>query len=74
MLNRFINALLIGAALFAVANVAFGLDAVEPVAAWTPHGKRLAMERVKLATKDEMVVVPAGWFVMGSNKKVDRNA
>jgi formylglycine-generating enzyme required for sulfatase activity len=32
------------------------------------------MERVNLATKGEMVVVPAGWFLMGSNKKVDRNA
>ena len=74
MLNRLINALLIGAALFAIANVAFGSDVANIETAWTPEGKRLAVERANLATQDVMIVVPAGWFLMGSDKKVDRNA
>ena len=74
MLNRLINALLFAAALFAVANVAFGSDAADIDTAWTPEGKRLAMERVKRAAQDDMILVPAGWFLMGSDKKVDRNA
>lgn len=41
---------------------------------WTPAGKTLAWERVKLPAHDEMVLIPAGEFLMGSDKKVDRLA
>jgi len=43
--------------------------------AWTEAGKKIAAERVaKWKAKDDMVLVPAGEFVMGSDKKTDRLA
>lgn len=70
-----INALLIGGALFVLARMAWGLDTQDIVIEWTEPGKKLAAERVATwNTKDEMVLVPAGEFVMGSDKKVDRLA
>ena len=50
------------------------LDVSDVTREWTPDGKKLAAERVKLPAHDEMVRVPEGWFLMGSTKKVDRNA
>ncbi len=67
---------------FAVAGLAhmtspitWGLDTQDITVEWTEEGKRLATERVaNWKAKDEMVLVPAGEFVMGSDKKVDRVA
>ena len=50
------------------------LDVADVTREWTPEGKTIAAERVKLSAHDEMVRVPAGPFIMGSDKKVDRNA
>ena len=41
---------------------------------WTREGKELARERAKLPLKAEMVRVPEGWFLMGSDRKRDRMA
>jgi iron(II)-dependent oxidoreductase len=74
-LDWVINALLIAVALFALTRIAWGLDTQDIVVQWTEAGKKIAAERVaNWITKDEMVLVPAGEFVMGSDKKVDRLA
>lgn len=52
----------------------YALDVSDLRPEWTVEGKKLAMERAKLPVKDEMVRVPAGWFLMGSNRKTDRMA
>ncbi len=73
--TRIRQALLIGAAVFALAPVSQALDTQDIVIEWTEAGKQLAQERVaKWKTKDEMVLIPAGEFVMGSDKKKDRLA
>ena len=73
--DRVFDIALAGAALLAVAGVAWGLDTQDITVEWTPAGRQLAMERVKtMPARDEMVLVPAGSFLMGSDKKVDRNA
>ena len=70
-----INAVLIAAALLVMAKVAWGLDTQDIVVEWTESGKKIAMERVaNWKTKDEMVLIPAGEFIMGSDKKTDRLA
>jgi formylglycine-generating enzyme required for sulfatase activity len=53
---------------------AWALDVADVMREWTPEGKKIAAERAKLPAHDEMVTIPAGTFVMGSDKKVDRNA
>ncbi|MBA5871032.1 MAG: SUMF1/EgtB/PvdO family nonheme iron enzyme, partial [Nitrospira sp. CR2.1] len=50
------------------------LDVADVVREWTPEGKKLAMERAKLPAHDEMIRIPAGEFIMGSDKKIDRNS
>lgn len=50
------------------------LDVTDVVRQWTAEGKKLAEERAKLPAQDEMVLVPAGWFIMRSDTKADRNA
>jgi formylglycine-generating enzyme required for sulfatase activity len=55
-------------------SVASALDVSDVTLEWTADGKRIAAERAKLPAMDEMISVPAGWVVMGSDKKVDRNA
>jgi len=56
------------------AGAAWSLDVADIVNEWTPDGKKLALERAKLPTKDDMVGIPAGWFLMGSTRQVDKNA
>ena len=73
--TRLAQALVIGAALFALAPAAGALDTQDIVIEWTEEGKKLAQERVaKWKTKEEMVLIPAGEFLMGSDKKTDRLA
>ncbi|MBI5855267.1 MAG: SUMF1/EgtB/PvdO family nonheme iron enzyme [Nitrospirae bacterium] len=60
--------------ILAMAGIGWALDVADVTREWTADGKRLAAERVKLPAHDEMVRIPAGWFLMGSDKKIDRNA
>ena len=53
---------------------AWALDVADVTREWTPEGKKIATERVELPAHDEMVGIPAGTFIMGSDRKVDRNA
>ncbi len=59
---------------FAASGAVYALDVADVVREWTPAGKKLATERAELPPHDEMVLIPAGPFLMGSDKKVDRNA
>jgi formylglycine-generating enzyme required for sulfatase activity len=68
-----IGAMVIGA-LISVGLTAWALDVADVTREWTPEGKKLAAERAKLPAHDEMVRIPAGTFLMGSDRKVDRNA
>jgi iron(II)-dependent oxidoreductase len=52
----------------------WALDVADVTREWTPEGKKIAAERAKWPAHDEMVKIPAGTFIMGSDKKVDRNA
>ncbi|WP_342346476.1 SUMF1/EgtB/PvdO family nonheme iron enzyme, partial [uncultured Nitrospira sp.] len=54
--------------------MAWGLDVSDIRPEWTEAGKKLALQRAQLPTKEKKVVIPAGWFTMGSNKKIDRQA
>ncbi len=70
-----LNAWLVTATLFIMAPMAWGLDIQDITVEWTEAGKKIAAERVaKWKTKDDMVLVLAGEFVMGSDKKTDRLA
>ncbi|HSN03509.1 MAG TPA: SUMF1/EgtB/PvdO family nonheme iron enzyme [Nitrospira sp.] len=70
-----INAVLVLAALLIMARMAWGLDVQDIVVEWTPEGRQLAEKRVAtIKPKDDMVLVPAGEFIMGSDKKTDRVA
>ncbi len=60
--------------LLSAGGFAQALDVADVVREWTSEGKKLAAERIKLPAHDEMVLIPAGPFLMGSNKKADRNA
>ena len=60
--------------LLGVGGMAHALDVADVTREWTVEGKRLAGERIKLPAHDEMILIPAGPFLMGSDKKVDRNA
>lgn len=69
------NVLLVVAVIFGSAKVVWGLDTQDITVEWTAEGRKIAMERVaSWPMKDETVLVPAGSFLMGSDKKVDRLA
>lgn len=69
------QALVIGAALFALIPVARALDTQDIIVEWTPEGKALAEQRAAtMKPKEGTVLVPAGEFIMGSDKKTDRLA
>ena len=65
---------LIGWLLLGGAGLVWALDVADLTPEWTSEGKKLAIERAKLPSKDEMVRIPAGEFLMGSDKKKDHNA
>ncbi len=60
--------------MLSMTGLASALDVADVTREWTPEGKKIAGERAKLPAHDEMVRVPAGAFIMGSDKKVDHNA
>lgn len=62
------------AGLLGAAGLVRGMDVGDVKQEWTAVGKQLAAERVKLPAYDEMVHIPAGPFLMGSDRKVDRNS
>src|SRR5207247_1001210 len=51
-----------------------GSDVADVVPEWTPDGKKAAAHLATLPPKDEMVLVPPGPFLMGSNRQVGRMA
>ena len=51
-----------------------GSDVADIVPEWTSEGKRAATHLATLPPKDETVLVPAGPFLMGSDRQMDRNA
>ena len=64
----------LGVAVLGMTGSLYALDVADVVREWTPEGKKLAMERAKLPAHDEMIRIPAGEFLMGSDKKVDKNS
>ena len=61
--------------LLALAPGARALDTQDITVEWTPEGRKLAEHRVAtIKAKDDMVLIPAGEFLMGSDKKTDRLA
>ena len=52
----------------------YALDVADVTREWTEEGKKLAAERIKLPAHDEMIRIPAGEFLMGSDKKIDKNS
>src|SRR3989441_5863105 len=58
----------------ALAVTSGGSDVADVVPEWTPDGKKAAAHLATLPPKDEMVRVPSGPFLMGSNRQVDRTA
>lgn len=70
---RVLKAMVMGG-LIGIGVSAWALDVADVTREWTPEGKKLAAERAKLPSHDEMVTIPAGTFLMGSDRKVDRNA
>lgn len=51
-----------------------GSDVADVVPEWTPEGRKAAAHLTTLPPKDEMALIPAGPFLMGSNRQVDRNS
>ena len=59
---------------FAYAATSGGQDVADVKPVWTEEGKKTAAQLAALPPKDEMVLVPAGPFLMGSTRQLDRNA
>lgn len=51
-----------------------GNDVADVKPEWTAEGKKQAAHLATLSARDEMVLIPAGPFLMGSNHLVDRNS
>jgi formylglycine-generating enzyme required for sulfatase activity len=66
--------IMVAAMLMGTSGWVWSLDVADVTREWTADGKKIAAERAKLPAHDEMVKIPAGTFLMGSDKKVDRNA
>ena len=66
--------IMLAAMLIGTSGWVWALDVADVTREWTADGKKIAAERAKLPAHDEMVKIPAGTFLMGSDKKVDRNA
>ena len=66
--------IMVAAMLMGTSGWVWALDVADVTREWTADGKKIAAERAKLPAHDEMVKIPAGTFLMGSDKKVDRNA
>jgi formylglycine-generating enzyme required for sulfatase activity len=64
----------VAAMLMGTSGWVWALDVADVTREWTADGKKIGAERAKLPAHDEMVKIPAGTFLMGSDKKVDRNA
>jgi iron(II)-dependent oxidoreductase len=65
---------MVAAMLMGTSGWVWSLDVADVTREWTADGKKIGAERAKLPAHDEMVKIPAGTFLMGSDKKVDRNA
>lgn len=74
MRRRGIIASAVVAGVLAVGGLVRAMDVGDVKQEWTLRGKQLAAERVKLPAYDDMVRIPAGPFLMGSDKKIDKNA
>jgi iron(II)-dependent oxidoreductase len=51
-----------------------GNDVADVKPEWTQGGKKQAAHLAALSARDEMVLIPAGPFLMGSDRQADRNA
>ncbi len=69
-----LTGMIVTAVLVGASGWVSALDVGDVTREWTAEGKKVAAERAKLPAHDEMVRIPAGTFLMGSDKKVDRNA
>ena len=69
-----LTGMMVTAILMGASGWVSALDVADVTREWTAEGKKIAAERAKLPAHDEMVKIPAGTFLMGSDKKVDRNA
>ena len=69
-----LTGMMVTAMLMGASGWVSALDVADVTREWTAEGKKIAAERAKLPAHDEMVTIPAGTFLMGSDKKVDRNA
>lgn len=66
--------IILAAVALALTTQGYALDLSDLRPEWTAEGKQIATERAKMTVKDEMVPVPAGSFLMGSTRKIDRMA
>lgn len=69
-----LTGMMVTAILMGASGWVSALDVADVTREWTAEGKKIAAERAKLPAHDDMVTIPAGTFLMGSDKKVDRNA
>jgi formylglycine-generating enzyme required for sulfatase activity len=72
-----VGAVLLGALIVSgqvLAVTSGGNDVADVVPEWTPEGRKAAAHLTTLPPKDEMALIPAGPFLMGSNRQVDRNS